>query len=219
MSLWRSLGQWMRRRRYGDTPSYRIHELPDHTFGRLTGVIALLDDTTLQAPLSYRACVYHGVVIDDYRTGAMNGVELADKHEAVPFLLVDGEHEAVIDPTHALISAPYDHVTEGKPGVDMHPREQALLDRYGLSARSWYDTRYVRFCEAVLVPGERITVIGSGEWERDPGGPGDHHSYRERGPTRLRMAGSATAPLLISNRAKRGRRAIRARDTSRPRDR
>jgi hypothetical protein len=42
-------------------------------------------------------------------------------------------------------------------------------------------------------------VIGSGHQEIDPLA-GEARIYRERGPTRLRMVGSASAPLLISDR-------------------
>lgn len=193
----RAIRDLLRRWRYGATPRYRIDALPDNTFGQIAGIVEPLDGELLVAPLSRRPCVAYTVVVDLY-IGTYDGGEVAREQAHTAFVLRDGSHHAVIDPTHARISLGFDHTTESRGLGDAHPHHRALLERQGMASRNW-GRNTLRYSEAVLQVGGRVTVIGSGAQELDPTAA-EGRIYRERGPTRLRMAGSPTAPLLISDR-------------------
>lgn len=188
----------LRGRRVGRAPRYRVADLPDNTLGRIMGTVDALDGQLLEAPLSGRPCVHYSIVIDEYFVGGYRELELAQHQDSVPFILVDDGHRAVVDPSHARISAVYDHVTESRAAFDADPRQRALLARYKLLERGWFATASLRYCEAIIEIGGSISIVGSGAREIDPTSSADR-IYRERGSTRLRMAGSASTPLLISD--------------------
>lgn len=183
-----------KRLRYGATPRFRIAELPENTFGQVSGVVEALPGSSLVAPLSSRPCVYYSAVVDMYLGGTPH--EVLAEHVGTPFVLRDGDACAIVDLAHARVSLRFDHTTESRGVSDAHPHHRALLERHG--HRGW-GANTLRYNEAVLQVGQRITVIGSGVQEQDPAS-GAARIYRERSPTRLRLVGSARAPLLITDR-------------------
>lgn len=164
---------------------------------RVTG-IARPFGPALEAPLSLRACVYYGIVVHAWdRDGTVRVIGHED--ERLPFLLVDGDARAVIEPKIATVSSAYDHVTRWRPTERPPEAVTALLARLGLAQRLWMGTSVIELSEAVLELDEAIAVVGAAEREPDPtavpvGG------YRDGSlATRLRFAGSARDPLLLSD--------------------
>lgn len=196
MGVVRAIRDQLRRWRYGATPRYRIADLPDNTFGQISGVVEAPTGELLTAPLSSRPCVFYSIIVDVYF--AYDSRDVLEEHVGTPFILRDGAQRAVIDPIHAKVALRYDHTTESRGVADAHPHHRALLERHGIDPRRWGPST-LRYSEAVLQLGQHITVIGSGLQEIDPLAA-EARIYRERGPTRLRMVGSASAPLLISDR-------------------
>jgi E3 ubiquitin ligase len=192
----RFLRDVVRRWRYGEAPRFAIADLPDDTLGRIVGVVEALDDTVLEAPLSRRACVHYAVVIDEYH-GPYDPHEMARNELAVPFVVRDGSDYVIVDPTHARISVRFDHITESSGMANALPYHRALLEPYHQRGERWVHGS-LRYSEGVLPIGARASVFGSGMRELDP--QSDQRAlYRERGATRIRMMGSASTPLLISD--------------------
>jgi hypothetical protein len=57
----------------------------------------------------------------------------------------------------------------------------------------------LRYREGALEVGETVAVSGFGVREPDPDGAAREMGYRDRPPTRLRLASAPHAPLLISD--------------------
>ncbi len=190
------------RKRLREAPLWPLADLPEDTWARITGVARPLGGRVLEAPLSGRLCLYYSVAVEEVRAGSIT--VLAGEQEGLPFVLEDRGRRAVIDPAHAQISTAFDHVTGSRALFDARPRERALLERYELVHRDWWQTDSLRYCEAIIEVDERLTVVGSGTREPDPEAPPDPArasggAYRDDRPTRLRLTGSARYPLMISD--------------------
>lgn len=196
MGVVRAIRDQLRRWRYGATPRYSVADLPDNTFGQVTGIVEGASGALLTAPLSSRPCVFYSIIVDVYFS--YESRDVLEEHVGTPFVLRDGPHRAVIDPVHAKVALRYDHTTESRGVADAHPHHRALLERHGIDPRRWGPST-LRYSEAILQVGQHVSVIGSGLHESDPRA-GEARIYRDRGPTRLRMVGSPSAPLLISDR-------------------
>jgi len=170
--------------------TYALGELPEDTFGRVTGTVRPLDHKLLEAPLSGRLCVYYDISIEPQTGNGTTLRVLASEQDAIPFLLEADGHRAVIDPAHARISAGFDHVVSSKEPTE---RSLALLSRY-----RWRGDGSVYCREAILEADETVTVVGAGIREADPEAL-PSAGYREGGQTRLRLTGAAKFPLLISD--------------------
>jgi len=176
-------------------PSVGIAELREDTLTRISGVVRVLDDASLIAPLSRRACVYYAVeVVRERRLDALRQ-QLAFDQRWVPFEVDDGAR-AVIDPIAARFSAEYDvgHPIEGTSEIT--PVERELFERTSVDMRDWWDWR-LRVKEAVVEVGQTVAVLGSAVRERDPYA-GHEELYRSDGATRFRFAGSPRYPLVIT---------------------
>jgi hypothetical protein len=169
--------------------TYALRDLPEDTFGRVTGLVRPLDKRLIEAPLSGRLCVYFDISIEPQLGKGTTLRELATESDAIPFLLEADGYRVVIDPAHAQISAAFDHVVSSAEPTD---RSRALLARY-----RWEGGEV--FCrEAILEADEAITVVGAAIREPDPDAPRGE-GYRDAAPTRLRMTGSKRFPLLVSD--------------------
>jgi hypothetical protein len=186
------------RQRLRAAPLWTLADLPEDTWARITGVARPLGGRVLEAPLSGRLCLYYSVAVEEVRAGGSITV-LAGEQEGLPFVLEDRGGRAVIDPAHARISTAFDHVTESRALFDAGPRERALLERYELVHRDWFQIDSLRYCEAIIEVDEPLTVVGSGTREPDPEAPAGGGAYRDDRPTRIRLTGSARYPLMISD--------------------
>jgi hypothetical protein len=169
-----------------------IAELPDGEQGRLVGTASELH-RTLRAPLSGRACLYYLVLVKSVESSGAR--ELFAERSGVAFTLVDASGSAIIDSARAGVALAFDHCEEVCPPNELSPAQRALLLRHDHSSDRGDQLRFV---EAVLSIGERITVVGAGVRRPDlaPSGESD---YRSAPPPQLHLAASNTAPLLISS--------------------
>ncbi len=123
---------------------------------------------------------------------------LATSQDQVSFLLEDGAHHAVIDPTNARISCERDHRSTSKAAFDATPAQRELLERHNLMHQDWWNTASLEYLEGILAVDEPILVLGGGTREPDPGGM-SVAGYREAARTRYRFASTKRFPLMISD--------------------
>ena len=169
-----------------------IAELPDGQQGRLVGTARELH-RTLTAQLSGRVCLYQVVLVE--RVGPSGTRELFTERSGVAFTLEDASGSAIIDPARASVALAFDHRQEIRPPEAPSPPQRALLLRHGYRSDSG---ERLRFAEAVLSVGERITVVGVGHRRHDLASPVEL-DYRTAPSPRLQLASSDAAPLLISS--------------------
>jgi len=127
---------------------------------------------------------------------------LVHERKGVPFVLLDGEVRAVVDPLHVELALDFDVYTTSGTFDNPTPAEAALLARHHQLVRhrrrhGWSVNRVLRYDEAVIAIGETIAVLGTSMREPDP--DATPTSYREL-PTRVRIIGSRRSPLVISDK-------------------
>jgi hypothetical protein len=174
---------------------YAIAALPESTPGRVVGIAQALNET-LTSPLSGRACVYYEVKVITNSGGP--GVKVLHERRGVPFVLLDGEVRAIVDPRHAELAVDVDVHTASGIFDDPTSAEAALLARHRQRGTGWIFNKVLRYEEAVIAIGETIAVFGTGVREPDP--EAAPSSYRGELPTRIRLSGSRRFPLLISDK-------------------
>jgi len=176
---------------------YALAELPEHTAGRVVGIAQALGDTLI-APITGRACVYYEVYEMRVANRNKRRAEARVLHErrGVPFLLLDGEVRAIVDPCHAEFVVDVDADTAS--GTFDVPSRAVLLARHRQPS-AHYKTR--RYEEAVIAVGETIAVFGTAVLELDP--EAAPSGYRDELPRRIRLSGSQRLPLLISDNPSR----------------
>jgi len=113
----------------------------------------------------------------------------------VPFALADASGSAVIDPAHASVALAFDHREELRALDQVTAAQEAVLARHDGRHRG---RSRLRFLEAVLSVGERVTVVGAGT-RRPYVERSAESDYRSAAPTRLHLEGSDAAPLSISS--------------------
>jgi hypothetical protein len=174
-------------------PAFSVAEMPEGVRGRLTGVVRQFAPD-LEAPLSGHRCVYYHVVIQERRGGVH--YDISSQQDAVLFVLEDRGHRAVIDPKHARFFAGIDHVSNSRAAFNASPAQLALLRHPSLTYRDWRLTGSLRYREAIIGIDGPVTVAGIATREPDPQAM-PTGTYRESGPTRLWMQGTARYPLVI----------------------
>lgn len=188
----KSANEWRRvRKALGDVPRIAIAEVNSGRLARVVGVVHAAE--TLVAPLSGERCVYYEVTVRP-----LDGSTRSIVHEqrGVPFVLADETGRALVDPavSRAFI---VQELEESGTFDSSSPRQYELLARHGKASKRALSRQRIVYREAIIAPGETISVTGEGVREPDPDAP--QSGYREPAPTRLRMSGSAQVPLLMSD--------------------
>ena len=186
----------LRRRLRAASPA-TISELREGLHCRITGEVRALEGRTLEAPLSGLPCVAFLLeVVERIGTNVGEETDLAIyDRQAVPFLLVEGDHRALIDPTHAQVLVGIDHELVARSPLELSPRARGVLAKY-LPNRRWDHTTRIRFHERVVELGERVSIAGTGHREVDPHALGER-MFRDKAQDRLRFVGTQKLPLLI----------------------
>ncbi len=175
-------------------PSLPLADLPESAWARVSGVVALLDGRVLEAPLSGRPCVYYAVRVDSL-VAPQRFNTLMRQRDAVPFIIEERGHRAVVDPTHARVSAEIDYTSRSAAAHDADRRQRALLaNRVGLQ---YMQSSRLLYYESIIEAGEPVAVLGAGTREADPDAA--PNAYREMA-TRIQLAGSQRYPIIICDR-------------------
>jgi hypothetical protein len=156
----------------------------------VAGVVA--PGPTTPSPVSGRPCVYWQLSL---HAGWSWWFASARAEAGVVFRVDDGTAHALVEPRLAQVALAVDRL--GHSGRDLSETElRALFVRCGrtetLPGRIW-------FREAVLVPGDRVHVLGAGVREPDEERVAAADGLRGGAPTRLRVRGAAGVPFLIGD--------------------
>jgi hypothetical protein len=178
-----------------DVKVWPIGELPENTLGRVIGEAQPVD-RVLRSPLTGRPCVFYVARVEEDNRGSWT--PLFTERESVPFLLADPSGHAIVDPSCADVALTFDRDSRSGTFDDPTPSQEAFLEKHGHVGKGWIFNKKLRYVEAVIEPGERVAILGSGIREPDPKGlPSE--GYRSAPPTRLRLTSSPQYPLAISD--------------------
>ena len=191
------LGKSLRRRLRAAAPA-KISELREGLHCRIAGTVRTLEQGSLEAPLCGLPCVAYLLEVVQHQateSGVEHDLVVYDRR-AVPFLLVEGDHRAVIDPSFAQILLKSSHEMKARFPHELNARARAVLEKHA-PMRSGWPGRFT-FRESIVEVGDRISIAGVGRREADPHGSGER-GYREDIQQRLRFVGSQKLPLLIGS--------------------
>ncbi|MGE0872733.1 MAG: hypothetical protein AB7P03_29525 [Kofleriaceae bacterium] len=171
-----------------------LAELREGLHCRVEGTVALIDDQTIEAPVSRVRCVAYAFELFEASV-EMESELIASDRRGVPFMLVEADHRALVEPTHAMIVHRADH-DRTTSRFELDAQQRALIARYLPTRMEFRSTHTFRFREHVVVAGDRVAVAGTGSREADPHALADR-GYRDHAQNRLRFIGDAGLPLLI----------------------
>jgi len=180
------------------SPLVSLATLPENTFGRMRGkCLPFREVGVLIAPVTGRSCFLYLVHVEAIYLGhrAHYG-----ERRGLPFVLLEDDHRAIIDPVYARMRLRYEQVAVRAGHVGSTPSEQELLRRLKVPFDPPDRSAVPQFIfqEARIEPGHRVAVCGSGVREADPDA-NPAAMYRGEPRTRLRIVGSQRAPIAISS--------------------
>lgn len=180
--------------------------LGENERGRVHGAVEATEPLLI-APLSQRSCVYWAVIIEAVQADVIGTVipdvfvareMLGELATWSNFAIADPTGRALVETRHVQTVPSYSHTEKSLAAFDASPAQRELLALCNAVDRDWFNTAAVRYREAVIQPGDRIELIGSGIREPDlAAAAGAQGAYREEAPTRLRFSGSAARPLFL----------------------
>ncbi len=189
------LAKSLRRRLRAASPA-RLSELRDGLHCRVAGTARSVEGEMLTAPLSGLPCLGYLLEVIEHQVGTGEHLLVYDK-KAVPFVLEDGDHRALVDPTYVeLLVAPVHELT-AHSAFRQDPQQRAVLDRYAPD-RQLQSTIKLVYRELVIEAGARISVAGTGHREVDPHAAAER-GFRDEAQQRLRFHGAPGLPLLIGD--------------------
>ncbi len=193
------LDKSLRRRLRAAAPA-KLSELREGLHCRIAGTVRSFEQGALEAPLCGLPCVAYLLEVVEQRLtdlGTDRDLVIYDR-KTVPFLLVDGDHRAIIDPGFAQILLTSDHELTAVSPYELNPRARAVLATYAPLRTDWSGTLRLIFRESIVEIGDRISIAGVGRREADPHADGER-GYRDDVQQRLRFVGTAALPLLIGS--------------------
>ena len=180
-------------RRHHQLVATPIGEMPAHQRGRIDGRVAARG-RLLKAPLTGRSCVYYAIEVAQISHPSLPSL-ICEERIGVPFTLADPSGEASVDPSSAELALVFDHIERPSSDDPMNAAHDAVLARHGIGSQEVGTTR-LQLSEAVIAPGDQLSVIGAGPREPDTT-PSCDSPYRASATTRLHVVGSERDPLSI----------------------
>ncbi|HEY0714543.1 MAG TPA: hypothetical protein VGF45_17795, partial [Polyangia bacterium] len=176
-------------------PEKRLGEIEEGPV-RVSGFVQPRDQL-LRAPMSDRACVAYALEVQ--REGG-RGIwfDVLDLRDVCTFDLIDRGDRVLVAPDSHYGVALIDAQSWKEPKyVDERNRLHELLEQHDVALQAeWFDVGYdFRYREAVLRPGESVSVGGCAVREVDP------HGTREglrSPPTSIVIRGTESVPVLLS---------------------
>jgi hypothetical protein len=159
-------------------------------------------DETIESPLTATRCVYFEHVVEQVSdagapgggTTAMVGVPIHRAVDGRPFIVRDTSGYAIVDPAGAATLLRIDHrITEEQSAAGVFFRRWMGIAAMG--------TRHAEQ-ERLLVPGDRVLVIGRAVREPDPDVKTVAGMYRDGAGMRLRFTHSPRFPLQLVDESK-----------------
>ena len=169
-----------------------VGRFPDGEAGRVVGTVRA-HQRRLLAPLTGRPCVYYEVIVEQV---TLSGLRLCFVEcDTVPFVLEDGSGRGIVEPRGAEVAAAFDHTAEITEFEQATPEQAAMLARNG---RAGERTATLQFREALIVEGERVTVVGTA-FRRPDLQSSAEVDYRAAPPLGLRIVTTEAQPMSIAS--------------------
>jgi hypothetical protein len=169
--------------RLANTP---IAEIKNGEWAKITGVVSVRAPL-LTSPIAERECI--GFRLDVERVDGTHST-VFERQACGAFTIADDTGQVHVDGPFLLgLDAQGDWST-------MRPRLLALLDAAGVPTLQLASYRGFAFREALLQPGDRVSVLGLAFREPDPAAPAA--GFRSP-PLVLRMRGSVTRPIIVAD--------------------
>ncbi len=184
----------LRRRLRAAAPA-ALADLREGLHCRVAGTVRTDGGAVVRAPITDRACVAYALEVsqeDDLHSYLLVGLD----KRAVPFVLEDEGHHALIVATHFQILV-RDAAMLRVPRAELEPGHRELLSRV-CPTFAWVDARTITFREIVIEPGARVSIAGTGHREVDPHAK-DERGFRDTARHRLRFIDAPSLPLLIGD--------------------
>lgn len=176
-----------------------IDGLPDGKAVVVRGTVSYIDATThVEAPVTFRRCVYWLVTFDELGIGG-DYHELGRSEAGCPFLLASATGTARVVPEHPRVALPGTTLIIPMAALD-NPKEHhpAVRLARSLCKRPNYPrTSSLRVTEYALMVSAQVTIKGFCTREPDPTAAEDVTGYRSELPTRPVISGSRRRPMLI----------------------
>jgi hypothetical protein len=181
------------RRALGKVKATSIAELEEGAVGRVTGVVAALE-APQASPIAGQPCIGYHVVISERPSGGSGETWLpvVIRQHCQPFALRDDTGEAVCEGPFLIDVAPADGAWAGLPPAVYALLEEATVSMSGPFGRD----KEFRFTEALLKPGDRVTIVGRATHDLDPRG---RSQGSRQPPTAWHLQGSDKQPVLIAD--------------------
>ena len=165
---------------------------PEGEVVRVTGIVQLVDDESVTAPLSGRMCV---VARSRVKAGGKLTSQAHRPEESlaiVPFIIDRGERGRVlVEGNHALLDLAPLHLKRKQIELDRRAQFCAL---HGLSAK---EVSRAFFEETIVEPGQRVSVAGLMMKDLPVEPAPEERGFRDSAAPNLRLAGNVEHPLVI----------------------
>lgn len=154
------------RRKLLKFPIKKISEFKSGEIAKIAGKIEIIGEPLI-SPLSKRKCAYYHVKITQKKYGANGSYwkTIVDKEFSGTFVIKDGNDYAYIDRGNIKSYITLDKNYSSGLGKDAHPVLEAYLKSQGYSSEGIFGlNNTISYKEGVFDIGERIAVLGKGEW-------------------------------------------------------
>lgn len=166
---------------------FTLASLPEGRFGRIVGRCVALDGAHLVAPFTERRCLAYALSSEGRDRRVLD-------RDGVMFAIEAAGQRAIVDPRGAMYALTRQR-TAGRRTFERPSEKQQVLMEAIVGPGIIPDG--IEFEEAVLCEGDEIVLAGFAVRETDRTNDPDD-PYRGV-PTRLRLVGTSTQPLLIAN--------------------
>jgi hypothetical protein len=145
----------------------RVANFRNGETARIVGKVEVID-TPLKAPLSGRKCThYHVLVEQQVSTGnTTTWKKIIEDEFSSKYVIKDGSHYAYINDRRMQSYIVEDMKYTSGFWKDATERLESYLNSYGKESEGYFGlNKTLRYKEGVLEPGEKIAVLGKGEWK------------------------------------------------------
>lgn len=162
---------------------------PEGAWVRVTGVVRLVDDRSLIAPLSRKPCVVYRSRVTVGQAITRRALRPVEELVMVPFAIDRGaEGMVAIEGEHALLDL---------PRVRLRTTEQVRREFAWTQGIPYRDVARAQFEETVVMPGQRVSVAGLVMKDPAAAPARDELGFRDAPPPELRLAGNVEHPIVI----------------------
>jgi len=117
----------------------------------------------LNAPFSRMPCIVYSYRVQERKGSGRNArwITVARAQSDRSFWLDDGTAKILVDPSQAELLLKARHVYDNSGWQDLPPAVEEALASLGVSTTAWLGRKRLRCSESVIVPDERVYIIGT----------------------------------------------------------